>query len=132
MTTPEAYESSSSVEARIDARITELAVRIRAVLQDPEASSRDVEQAMSVLVPELQRLTEYVEASGGPRFTRACESCGGLDLRTRWRTMNEAEDAVSAWRTTWTCRWCDATDFVVLEIRDAVGVGSRGPRPIPR
>jgi len=86
---------------------------------------------MSVLVPELQRLTEYVEAAGGPRYARVCESCGGLDLRMRWRTMGDAEEALAA-GPDWTCRWCAASDFVVLEIRDAVRVGSQGPRSVRR
>jgi hypothetical protein len=122
----------TSVDSRIEARIAELASQIRGVLRDPEASSGDVERAMAVLVPELQRLAEHVEAAGGPRFARVCESCGGLDLRTRWRTLSEAEDAVALSGGSWTCRWCGSSDFVVLEVQDAVRVGGRGPRAVPR
>ena len=121
---------SGSVDERVEARIAELAGRVRSVLTDPEASPRDVERAMAGLVPELQRLVEHVEAAGGPRFARLCESCGGLDLRTRWRTMSEAEDAVSSPGNSWTCRWCDGSEFVVLEIAEAVSVGRRGPRSV--
>jgi hypothetical protein len=118
----------STVEGRIQARIDELAIRVRSVMRDPQASPREIDRAMSVLVPELERLTEHVERAGGPRFTRVCETCGGLDLRTRWRTMSEAEDAVVAARIAWTCRWCDASEFVVLEIPEGIRVGARGPR----
>ena len=124
--------SSTSVDRRIEARIAELAGRIRVVLQDPGAAERDVDRAMSELVPELQRLTEHVEAAGGPRFARVCEGCGRLDLRTRWRTMSDAEDAVGASAAWWRCRWCDAPDFVVLEIREAVSVTGRGPTAVER
>jgi hypothetical protein len=123
----ERVESSTSVDPRIEARIAQLTTRIRAVLQDPGAPQREVDRAMSELAPELQRLTEYVEAAGGPRFARVCETCGRLDLRTRWRTMTEAEDAVGAAGASWACRWCAASDFVVLEIREAVRVGRQGP-----
>ena len=125
-------ESSTSVDRRIEARIAELARRIRTVIQDPGAQQRAVDRAMSELVPELQRLTEHLEAAGGPRFARVCEGCGRLDLRTRWRTMRDAEDAVGAHGASWVCRWCDASDFVVLEIRDAVSVTRQGPRSVER
>jgi len=130
MSPTDASAVSTSVDLRVEARIAQLAARVRSVLQDPEASPSDVERTMSVLVPELQRLTEHVEATGGPRFARVCESCGGLDLRTRWRTMSEAEEALSAARTACTCRWCAASDFVVLEIREAISVGDGGPRSV--
>ena len=120
-------ESSSSVDRRIEARIAELAGQIRAIIRDPGAPQRDVDRAMSDLMPELQRLAEHVEAAGGPRFARVCETCGGLDLRTRWRTMTEAEEAVGGAGASWTCRSCGASDFVVLEIRDAVRVSRRWP-----
>jgi hypothetical protein len=87
---------------------------------------------MAVLVPELQRLSEHVESAGGPRFARACESCGGLDLRMRWRTMTEAEDAVAAAAVRWTCRWCAGSAFVVLELTEGVAVGRQGPRSVRR
>jgi hypothetical protein len=132
MNAPEAFDGSSSVESRIEARIAELAARVRSILQDPEASPIDVERAMSVLVPELQRLSEHVEAAGGPRYARVCESCGGLDLRIRWRTLGEAEDAIAMTGSTWTCRWCGASDFVVLELGEAISVGDRGPRSVLR
>jgi len=125
-------ESPTSVDRRVEARIAELARRIRAVLQDPDSSQRDVDRAMSELMPELQRLTEHLEAAGGPRFARVCEGCGRLDLRTRWPTMREAEDAVGADDASWRCRWCDASEFIVLEIRDAVSVTRRGPRSVER
>ena len=129
MTFADGLGASSSVESRIEARIAELAAQIRSVLFDPEASPAEVERAMSILVPELQRLGEHVEAAGGPRFARICEACGRLDLRTRWRTMAEAEEAI-ALAEAWACRWCDASEFVVLEMRDAVRVGPRGPRSV--
>ena len=122
---------SRSNDPRIEARIAELSTRVRQVLQDPDASPSDVERAMSVLVPELQRLSEHIEAAAGPRFARACETCGGLDLRTRWRTMSEAEDTIATASAAWVCRWCGATDFVVLET-GTVGVGPRGPRAVRR
>jgi hypothetical protein len=125
-------ESSTSVDRRIEARIAELARRVRAVIQDPDSPQRDVDRAMSELMPELQRLTEYLEAAGGPRFARVCEGCGRLDLRTRWPTMLEAEDAVGADGGSWRCRWCSASEFVVLELRDAVSVTRQGPRPVER
>lgn len=120
-------ESSTSVDRRVEARIAELARQIRAVIQDPAAPQRDVDRAMSELMPELQRLTEHLEAAGGPRFARVCEGCGRLDLRTRWPTMRDAEDAVGTAGASWACRWCGAIDFVVLEIGDAVRVSPRGP-----
>lgn len=119
--------SSTSADSRIETRIVELAARIRAVLQATNAPQRDVDRVMSELIPELQRLTEHVEAAGGPRFARVCDPCGRLDLRTRWRTMDEAEDAVGAAGASWTCRWCGASDFVVLEVPDAVRMGHQGP-----
>ena len=132
MIPPDPVESSTAVDRRIEARIAELAGRIRAVIQDPDSSQRDVDRAMSELMPELQRLTEHLEAAGGPRFVRVCEGCGRLDLRTRWRTMTEAEEFVGTAGASWTCRWCGAPDFVVLEIRDAVGVSRHGPRSVVR
>jgi len=86
---PDPVESSTAVDRRIEARIAELAGRIRAVIHDPDSPQRDVDRAMSELMPELQRLTEHLEAAGGPRFVRVCEGCGRLDLRTRWRKMTE-------------------------------------------
>jgi len=121
-------KASTSVDRRIEARFAELARRIRTVIQDPGAPQRDVDRALSQLLPELQRLTEHLEAAGGPRFARVCEDCGRLDLRTRWPTMREAEHAVGADHASWRCRWCDASEFVVLEIRDAVSVTRQGPR----
>jgi len=125
-------DGSSSVDPRIDSRIAELAARVRRVLQDAKASPAERERAMAALIPELQRLREHVEAAGGPRYARLCESCGRLDLSVRWRTMTEAEHAVFARGATWQCRWCGAADFVVLEIGDAVRVGQRGPRSVIR
>jgi hypothetical protein len=129
---PDPVESSTAVDRRIEARIAVLAGRIRAVIQDLDSSQGDVDRAMSELMPELQRLTEHLEAAGGPRFARVCEGCGRLDLRTRWPTMREAEDAVSADDASWRCRWCSASEFVVLAIRDAVSVTRQGPRSVER
>ena len=125
--------SSTAVDPRIEARMAELAARIRAILQDRAAARQgDVDRAMSELIPELQRLAEYIEAAGGPRFVRVCERCGRLDLRVRWRTMTEAEEAVGAAEASWACRWCEGWEFVVLEVRDAVGLSHRGPRSLER
>lgn len=132
MNRAERLASSTSIDPRIQARITELAVRIRAILADPDAAQRDLDRAMSELMPELQRLTEHVESAAGPRFARVCDACGRVDLRTRWRSMREAEDAVGAAASSWSCRWCDATDFVVLEIGGPVSVSGGGPRSVER
>jgi len=120
-------------DTTIPARIADLAGQIRSILSDPDASDRQIRYATSVLLPELQRLAEHVEAEAGPRFVRGCDACGRLDLTTRWRTMAESEEAVamtsaSAWR----CRRCGSSELIVVEVPDVLTARHRvGPLDRP-
>ena len=120
-------------DATISARIADLATQVRSILADPDATDRQIRYATSVLLPELQRLAEHVEAEAGPRFVRGCDACGRLDLTTRWRTMTEAEDAVSSPHSAvWRCRGCGSTDLIVVEVPDVLTARQRiGPLERP-
>ena len=121
-------------DTTIAARITDLAGQIRSIMSDPDATDRQIRYATSVLMPELQRLAEHVEAEAGPRFVRGCDACGRLDLTTRWRTMTDAEEAIAAaHETAWRCRGCGATDLLVVEVPDVLTARHRlGPLDRPR
>jgi hypothetical protein len=121
-------------DTTIAARITELAVQIRSILSDPDATDRQIRYATVVLMPELQRLAEHVEAEAGPRFVRGCDVCGRLELATRWRTMTDAEEAIAAGRgAPWHCRGCGSAELIVVEVPDVVTSRHRvGPLDRPR
>ena len=116
------------------ARIADLAGQIRSILSDRDATDRQIRYATSVLLPELQRLAEHVEAEAGPRFVRGCDACGRLDFTTRWRTMTEAEEAVAnVSGSTWRCRSCGSTELIVVEVPDVLTSRHRmGPWDRPR
>jgi hypothetical protein len=117
----------------ISARIADLAEQVRSILSDPDATERQIRYATSVLVPELQRLAEHVEAEAGPRFVRGCDACGRLDLTSRWRTMTQAEDAIATARSPWRCRSCGSSELIVIEVPDGVTARHRiGPLDRPR
>ena len=122
-------------DTTIAARIADLAAQIRSILSDPDATDRQIRYATSVLMPELQRLAEHVEAEAGPRFVRGCDACGRLDLTTRWRSMTEAEEAIATEdRRPWRCRGCGSTELLVVEVPDVLTARHRvGPldRPSP-
>ena len=120
-------------DTTIDARITDLAGQIRSILSDPNATDRQIRYATSVLMPELQRLAEHVEAEAGPRFVRGCDACGRLDLTTRWRTMTDAEEAIAAAHgTPWHCRGCGSSELLVVEVPDVLSARHRiGPLDRP-
>ena len=121
-------------DTAIAARIADLAGQIRSILSDPDATDRQIRHATSVLLPELQRLAEHVEADGGPRFVRGCDACGRLDLTTRWRTMADAEEAIaSPGGRPWRCRACGSTELIVVEVPDVLTARHRiGPLDRPR
>jgi hypothetical protein len=121
-------------ETTIAARIADLAGQIRSVLSDPDSTDRQIRYATSVLMPELQRLAERVEAEAGPRFVRGCDACGRLDLATRWRTMLEAEEAIATARgMPWRCRSCGSSELIVVDVPDVLPPRHRiGPLDRPR
>lgn len=120
-------------DSTISARIADLARQIRSTLSDPDATDRQIRYATSILLPELQRLAEYVEAEAGPRFVRGCDTCGRLDLTTRWRTMSDAEEAIaSSSGEPWRCRGCGSIDLIVVEVPDVLTARHRvGPLDRP-
>ena len=108
-------------DTAVATRIADRAGQIRSILSDPDATDGQIRYATSVLMPELQRLAEHVEAKIGPRFVRGCDACGRLDLTTRWRTMAEAEDAVATPSgVPWRCRRCGSSELVVVDVPDVL------------